>query len=706
MPASPDIRPNPALRAQLEAAAERLNAGDAATAERLCREILAAMPEQPWALDMLGLITHRAGDMAEAAGLFERAVAAAPDEPRLMVNLGVALLALKRPEDALVQLEKACKLAPRLADAWFNAGRALQDLKRHPAAIAAYGNAIVLAPNDVEALNNYGALLTESGRPAEALPPLTRAAELRPSYLQARLNLGDALAALAKVDEAIGSYRQVLARDPRHEAAQVKLAQQLRMVGRLDEALAEFRRATEINAQQAAAWGGLAITLGTLRRYAESEEAFCRTLALAPNPGTHSDFLVGLNYRADMTPAQILAAHRAWGEAYAAPWRTRWPAHDNDRDPDAGQPGHRRLKVGFVSPDFGQHPVGFMTIRMFEALDRDRFETVLYAAKQRDGPLAARFRAAAGQFVDAEIDDDALAARIRADKIDILIDLAGHFAANRLPVLARKPAPVQAHWAGYVASLGMDAVDWLIFDPRHLPEGVEDFMVERPLRLPDLGMAYDPPAYAPPVNDLPAAARGFVTFAAFHNPSKIGDGCAALWARVLASVPQSRIVLQYRGLDAPSTQAALRRIFAAHGVDGARLDFRPPSAHPELLARYGECDIALDSTPYCGATTTCEATWMGVPVVTLPAGPLPFGRHGLAFLTAFGMPELIARDEDDYVAIAVALARDTVRLAQLRATLRARMAASPACDAQRFVQHFADGLRTMWRDWVARVARS
>src|SRR5262249_20272953 len=158
---------------------------------------------------------------------------------------------------------------------------------------------------------------------------------------------------------------------------------------------------------------------------------------------------------------------------------------------------------------------------------------------------------------------------------------------------------------------------------------------------------------------------------------KIGDGCAALWARVLAAVPQSRIVLQYRGLDEPTTQTALRRIFAAHGVESDRLDFRPGSAHPELLARYGECDIALDSVPYCGMTTTCEAIWMGVPVVTLPTGPLPFQRHGIAVLTTLGLPELIARDADDYLAIAVALARDPARLAALRASLRARMAQSP-----------------------------
>jgi predicted O-linked N-acetylglucosamine transferase (SPINDLY family) len=303
------------------------------------------------------------------------------------------------------------------------------------------------------------------------------------------------------------------------------------------------------------------------------------------------------------------------------------------------------------------------------------------------------------------LDDDALAARIAADRIDILLDMAGHFAANRLPLFARKPAPVQATWAGYVATTGMEAVDWTIVDERHLPDAGAQFHVERALRLPDLAMVYDPPDYAPPVSDLPMAARGFVTFAAFHNPSKIGDDCAAVWARVLASLPGSRIVLQYRGLDAASKQAALRAIFAAHGVDGSRLEFRPAAPHPELLASYRDCDIGLDSMPYCGATTTSEAAWMGVPVVTVPTGPLPFARHGLAFLTALGLPELIARDADDYVAIATALARDPARLAALRSSLRARMAASPLCDGPRFARNFAAGLRTMWQDWVDRAKR-
>lgn len=679
-------------------AERRFAAGHTADVETICTSVLASHRDHPGALTLLGALAHRAGDMARAAGYFSRVEAAAPDDPRALVNHGVALLALGQAEAAIGRLERATALAPGMPDAWFNVARARQDLGRIQAAIAAYERAVALAPRDTQALNNLGKLLLGENRAGDAVRALARAVQLRPGYTKALFNLGEALIADGKADDALACFRRVLALEPENEAAAVRLGGELRALGRLDEAEAVFRDAVARHPSSSDAWGGLGVTVGALRRFAESEAAFRRVLALAPqSAGAHSDMLLGFDYRTDVTPERLFAEHRAWDAAHGERFRRDWPIHDNPRAAD------RPLRVGFVSPDFGLHPVGYLTIRMFEAIDRAAFATVLYAAKRRRDPLNDRFRAAAGEWVDADaMDDAALAARIRADRIDVLVDMAGHFAANRLPVFARKPAPVQVSWAGYPTTTGMAAMDWVIGDPLQVPVEAEPLYVERIMRLPETSIVFDPPGYAPPVAALPQTQRGFVTFAAFHNPAKINDGCAALWARVLAALPGSRIVFKYGGVDTPSTRAALTAVFAEHGIDATRIDFDRPAPHHELLARYGDCDIALDATPYSGSTTTCEALWMGVPVVAMPSGLTMFQRHSFAHLNVLGLPELIARDSDDFVRIAVALAHDRQKLAALRGGLRARIAASPLCDGPRFAGHFATALRAMWRDWAER----
>jgi predicted O-linked N-acetylglucosamine transferase (SPINDLY family) len=296
----------------------------------------------------------------------------------------------------------------------------------------------------------------------------------------------------------------------------------------------------------------------------------------------------------------------------------------------------------------------------------------------------------------AALDDAALAARVRAEDIDILVDLAGHTAGNRLLAFARKPAPVQLTWAGYVGTTGLAAIDWLIADRFHVPPELEPDHVERVLRLPDGYVSYSPPAYAPPVAPLPDE----IVFAAFHNPAKIGARAIALWARVLAAVPGSRLLLKYKTMDSAANRARLAAGFAAHGIAAERLVVEGASPHDRLLARYRDCAIGLDSLPYSGGLTTLEALWMGVPVVTLP-GRIFASRHSLSHLCNAGLADLAAGDEAGYVAIARDLALDRARLAALRGTLRARLAASPLLDHARFARGFEAALRAAWRDWCA-----
>jgi predicted O-linked N-acetylglucosamine transferase (SPINDLY family) len=300
--------------------------------------------------------------------------------------------------------------------------------------------------------------------------------------------------------------------------------------------------------------------------------------------------------------------------------------------------------------------------------------------------------------------DDRLARQIRSDRIDILFDLAGHSAGNRLLVFARKPAPIEVTWAGYVGTTGLVAMDYILADRYEIPPQSEMYYRERVLRMPDGYMCYDPPGYAPPVSPLPALEKGYVTFAGFHNPAKITPQVVEVWARILRRLPQARLVLKYRCLDDAATAGRLADLFAGRGIDKDRLEFLGYSAHNETLDQYQRVDVALDTFPYNGGLTTCEALWMGVPVVTCP-GETFASRHSLSHLSNVGPTETIAADLDEYVELAVTLAGDLPRLAALRAGLRARMASSPLCDGKRFAENFAEVLRGAWRHWCEKGDR-
>jgi predicted O-linked N-acetylglucosamine transferase (SPINDLY family) len=313
--------------------------------------------------------------------------------------------------------------------------------------------------------------------------------------------------------------------------------------------------------------------------------------------------------------------------------------------------------------------------------------------------MTARLRTCAAEWHEVrDVSDEELARRIREDRIDILFDLAGHTPGNRLPVFARKPAPVQITWLDYVGTTGLSAMDYLLADPRQIPAGAEAFHTEKVLRMPDDYICFDPPVDAPAVGPLPALTGGLVTFGSFNLLTKTSPQSVEIWSRILREVPGSRLMLKNHGFDQPATMARLRRLFSEHAIDPSRIVFQGRSPHAELLAAYNEVDVGLDTLPYNGGLTTCEALWMGVPVVTCP-GETFASRHGLAHLTAAGVAETVAADFEDYVRIAVALAGDLPRLSALREGLRGRVGGSALCDGKRFAGYFADVMRGVWRRW-------
>jgi predicted O-linked N-acetylglucosamine transferase (SPINDLY family) len=313
--------------------------------------------------------------------------------------------------------------------------------------------------------------------------------------------------------------------------------------------------------------------------------------------------------------------------------------------------------------------------------------------------LTLRFQAAATEWRDIRgLNDQRLAEMIRADRIDILFDLAGHTAHNRLLVFARRPAPVQITWIGYEGTTGLEAIDYLLADRYTIPPGQEVFYRERVLRMPDGYVCYDPPQTAPEAPPLPAVKHSYIRFGSFNNLAKINPQVVEVWARVLIRVPGCRLVLKYRGLGDEAVCRRYRDLFRACGADPSRVELTPPSAHADYLAAYREVDIALDPFPFGGGITTCDALWMGVPVITYP-GETFAGRHSLSHLANVGLTETIATTMEEYVELTVSLASDLARLSSLRAGLRERMAASPLCDGKRFAANLMRVVRDAWREW-------
>jgi protein O-GlcNAc transferase len=421
-------------------------------------------------------------------------------------------------------------------------------------------------------------------------------------------------------------------------------------------------------------------------------EHFQAALALRPEPHSHSNLLLALNYTDRFTPGEILAEHRRWHQLYAAALAPSVSA------PSLPYSAERRLRIGYVSPDFNHHAVAYFIAPVLAAHDRSKFEIFCYSSVATPDRTTDRLRSLAEHWRDiARLDDESAAALIRTDEIDLLIDLAGHTSGNRLLLFARRPAPTQATWLGYPNTTGLDVIDYRLTDATSDPVGETDaYYSEKLIRLPTTFSCYEPDANAPAINPLPATSSGAVTFGSFNNFAKITPDVIALWARLLRELPLARLLLKSRGLSDASVADRIKSTFAKHGVVAERVILNGQEVSVrEHLSLYHGVDIALDPFPYNGTTTTCEALWMGVPVVTF-AGHSHASRVGASLLTHLGLADWIATTPVDYVAMAVAAAKDLARLADLRGQLRDRMLHSFLCDGVKFTT----GLETAFTEII------
>lgn len=702
--------------------------GNHAVAIESCQRALALNPHVPFYHCNLAQVYHATQQLDQARACYQQALQLDPNFAGAHNNLGVVLLEQGRLTSAVASFRRAVELQPDYADAHRNLGTALQALGQLEAATDCLRRVLQLQPHDPQTCNELGILLGRQGRLAEAEGQLRRALQLRPDFPEAANNLGNALKAQGKLDDALACYRQALQLQPDYAEAHNNLGTVWQQRKRAEEAAACYRRALELRPNYAEAHNNLGTVqtrlddaiacyqraLASQPDYAEAhnnlatamlaqgklEEAVAgcrRALELQPNfAAAHSNLLLTLQHRDDLTLAELAAAHNEFDQRHATLWRNCWTAHDNPRDPE------RPLRLGFISPDFGRHPSGYFTIQPWEQLAVQGAELIAYSDRFLHDELTARFQAAASTWREvAGWTDHRLAEQIRADRIDILFDMAGHTAGNRLLVFARKPAPLQISWLGYAGSTGLAAMDWMLIDRFQVPEGAERYYRERILRMPHSYVAYEAPAEAPPVSASPAVASGRVTFGCFNRPSKITARIIAAWAAILQRVPQSRLVLKYHWISADSSWARwFTEVLASHGVEPGRVEFCGQSPHAELLAEYARIDVALDPFPYNGCVTTCEALWMGVPVITCP-GETIAARHSLSHLSNAGLTETIAGDLQEYVELAVAWATDLPRLAEWRHRLRGQMARSPLCAGAQFATDLLVRLRAVWREWAA-----
>jgi protein O-GlcNAc transferase len=558
----------------------------------------------------------------------------------------------------------------------------------------AYKKICKIAPMDAEIWCTLGAINGHLGNYTEGINNCRRALRLTPVYAQAHYNLGVLMLLLEKEDEAIACYRKAIQYKPDFVVAYNNIGVILEKQGDLESAMENYNLALQIHPNYPEAYNNKGMLFQRMGRREESMSSFRHALRLKPDYDIpHSNILFCLN-EAETDPEVVFHEHQKWNNQHALSL-ARITAFPNTLDPD------RRLRIGYISPDFRRHSVAYFFEPLLTYHDAATYETICYSDVSHPDAVTNRLESLACRWQPIHTLNHAqLVEKIHADGIDILVDLAGHTAGNRLLVFARKPAPIQVTYLGYPNTTGLTAIDYRLTDNWADPQGkTERWHSETLVRLPRGFLCYQPAADAPPVASLPSASSGNTTFGSFNAQRKVTAEVIALWTRILNAVPGSRLVLHNKALSDIHNCELLAARFAEQGISRGRLDLLGwlPSV-TDHLALYRKIDIALDTFPYNGTTTTCEALWMGLPVITL-AGHTHPGRVGVSLLTQIGLNDLIAINHDDYVDKAVHWASDTENLARLRGKLRKQMAASSLCDGYAFTKQVESAFRTMWKQW-------
>lgn len=696
-------------------------------AATIARAMTARFPQHAFGWKVLGAVYQQMGQSADALAPMQKAVALAPNDAQAQSNLGNALRGLGRLEEAEASHRRALQIKPDFTDAYINLGSTLKDLGRLDEALVSYQQALQIRPDFAEAHVNLGNILKDVDRIDEAAASYQRALQIRPDYAEAHCNLGVTFHVLRRLSEAEASFRRAIALRPGFAQAHTNLGITLHDLHRPAEAEASFRHAVEFQPDFAQGHSNLGNSLKERGRLIEAESCYRRALELEPKDasvwqflstikGFQSDFtevkalsdtalglsssdmtkdygiwenrLWILSYHPDLSAGEILSEFVRWGDLQDCSASSA--RHDNDRNP------RRRLRVGYVSPDFRHHTMRFYYAPLFEHHDRNSVEIFAYSNVKRPDHYTERFRKMFDHWRDiAPLSDEAAAPLVRQDGIDILVDGCNHMRDDRLGLFARKPAPLQVTWGGAAWTSGLPTMDYVLFDPHVAPAGT--LAREAIVRLPRSFVAFRPREDFGPVGAAPCVRNGYVTFGYYGRTERLNHLVFRLWGRILAALPDARLILDFRAFGDPLTREYYRGFLAKHGVDVARVALR----HSEDVSKaLNDIDIMLDSFPHCGGTMSYDAVCMGVPLLTLAARP-PLGRIGAGIMSNLGLGQWVAADEASYLGKAVAFARNMAGLAEVRSGMRERIAASAWRDEAGYARDVEKAYREMWRRWCA-----
>jgi predicted O-linked N-acetylglucosamine transferase (SPINDLY family) len=660
------------------------------------RAALRSDPHYVEAWSNLGSLLLDLQQVAEAVEHFQRAVQLRPESADFHFNLGNAHKSAEHYADAAACYRDALRLRPDFVEARCNLGAALRVLGERQDAEATYQAVLQDHPQQVDALIGYGTLRQDVGDHVAALEYFNQAATLQPDSAVAHFNRGCVLMFQRERNAAVAAFLEALRLQPNYPQAYANLAVIYNDAGMPDTALEYCQQGLALGGTYAELYGNMALSLHAQGKGLEAIDCYRKSLEIRPDRASeHSNLVYALNFLNQFNAETLHREHLAWAQRHAEPWTAQAPPPTSDPSPD------RRLRVGYVSCHFREHAVNFFVDPILTSHDHEQFEIFCYSSVQRPDAATARLQAVADVWRDVcYSSDENLAKIIRDDQIDILVDLNGHMGWNRLPAFARRPAPVQVTYIGYQNTTGMSAMDYRLTDDWADPPGLTDqYYTEMLWRLPRAFFCYQPFA-TPEISSSPLDQNGRITFGSFNNFAKVGPEVIDTWLEILQRTPNSRLLLlAYRG---GYLERHLHHLAQQRGIAADRIELFDKCWRSEYLQLVARADIALDPFPFNGHTTTCDAIWMGLPVV-MRSGSSYASRFGGSVLRHVGLEDLITTATSDYIDRAVSLAGDPERLHRLRSDLRPRMAASPLLDFAGFTHNLEAAYRQMWRRWCARA---
>ncbi|MAO63645.1 MAG: hypothetical protein CL666_01465 [Balneola sp.] len=650
----------------------------------------------PWpAFHFSGIAFVQKGEYGMALSFLNEALSQGSDEPETYHAISICYFNMGQYEESEEYANKALDRNPEFFKGWLHLGSLYRAQAKLDDALKCFQKANQIDNSSASVAYRIGEIYNDQGDLNKALELFNITLKIDKGYLNAYLAKADILKKQNKYRESEDTIYEVLSLEPRNVPAKVLLAELHKHEGNYEKAIELYKRLIEQYPKMAGARMNYALCMQELGEFEESEKNYLQAFEDAPTEfESLSNYLMGLHYNPKSTKEEIFEEHKLWDQNFAPAERPARPIPFNTAV-------DKKLRVGFISGGFRTHPVGWMITKALENLPKDQFETYCYTTHNRYDQITKKIHAATDKWQSViGYDDKVIARMIREDEIDILVELSGHSADTRLKTVALEPTPVIVKWVGGLFNTtGLKSVDYLITDHQETPAGEEEFYTEKLVRMPDDYICFLPPEYAPDVAALPAKEKDYITFGCFNNPTKVNDEILEKWAEIMNRVPKSKLFLKSKQYDTEVLRERIIETMKACGISEERLKFEGQSPHDELLGSYNSVDIALDPWPYSGGLTTCEALWMGVPVITKP-GPTFAGRHSATHLQNAGFPEWIVDTWDKYIEKAVELASDTGNLAEIRTGIREKVANSPVCDGERFGAHLSNAFREMWTQRV------